>query len=760
MKHYKDFDFEGYKPSIYIKRKGKKDEKAYCDDIITLDLETTSYYIYKGKEMPFDFTKPPEWYIKNVKMQSVMYIWMVGINYVKKIDKKPTIINEVLYGRTYAELNEFLSRLTAHIGARTIIYVHNLSFDFNFLQNSLGTQCEIFARKERKPMKVLYEGYNLEFKCSLFLTNKSLKDAAKEVNAPIEKLDDKFDYNVIRTPLTPLTEEELQYCEHDILLMFYILAEKLKTYGHVEMIPLTQTGQVRRALKASMWGEKKYKQAVKHMWPDYNQFQLLNEAYYGGYVHSNAKYTNKVIKNVWSYDISSSYPFVLCTQKYPVKQFELTTHKSLNHLDYENYAYIMDITITDVEAILDNSFLSLHKALAIDENGETISYKNAKVDNGRIREVKKARFILTDCDLITLNKSYKFKVKVNAIYSASKEYLPVKLINFILKLFKDKTQYKNMKEFESRYKEAKEFINSVYGMFVTKILNDTVLYEHGKWDTHKLDSVEADKILADLINESEQICSYSTGVWCAAYARKHLWDIIVKIDKDVIYCDTDSIKFINEENIKYFEEDNRNVDIDIFKVCQHYYLELAPSDYKIEAPNGEIACLGYFEKDAYYYEFKTLGAKKYAFTLETKKEYDKFIEGFKKKIEEEKDDNIKKELIKELNDMNYVKITVAGVNKISGAKYFKQIKQFAPCTFLDYQYAGKSEVRYKTDQEKFTFKDGFVATEKYGCVIKPTTYLLNITPDYDVLIQELLTKGLEIEFVDNFNIGGGTVLLR
>lgn len=44
-------------------------------------------------------------------------------------------------------------------------------------------------------------------------------------------------------------------------------------------------------------------------------------AFAGGYVHANRFHANRVVKNVLSMDIASSYPTVIVSEKYPCTMF-------------------------------------------------------------------------------------------------------------------------------------------------------------------------------------------------------------------------------------------------------------------------------------------------------------------------------------------------------------------------------------------------------------------------------------------------------
>ena len=65
-------------------------------------------------------------------------------------------------------------------------------------------------------MKVVSNEFpNIEFRCSYMLTRLSLETWGKQLG--VEKLVGFVDYEKLRTPLTPLTQEDLDYSEHCLL---------------------------------------------------------------------------------------------------------------------------------------------------------------------------------------------------------------------------------------------------------------------------------------------------------------------------------------------------------------------------------------------------------------------------------------------------------------------------------------------------------------------------------------------------------------
>ena len=139
---------------------GKK--KMFDKNIYTFDIETTSYIILNGKQMKaieyLNLTKKEQ---EECIFMSCMYIWMFSINDI------------VYYGRTWQELYDFFEKIeifTYSKNVTKIVYVHNLSFEFQFLRNIFNFK-NVLARKSHKVMKCEIEEFNFEFRCTLMMSN-------------------------------------------------------------------------------------------------------------------------------------------------------------------------------------------------------------------------------------------------------------------------------------------------------------------------------------------------------------------------------------------------------------------------------------------------------------------------------------------------------------------------------------------------------------------------------------------------------------
>ena len=86
-------------------------------------------------------------------------------------------------------------------------------------------------------------------------------------------------------------------------------------------LPLTSTGYARRDAKAAMRSVSR--EYIHNQVPSYEIYTLLREAFRGGNTHASRYYSNKIIDNVQSVDISSCYPDSICNDLFPVSKFSI-----------------------------------------------------------------------------------------------------------------------------------------------------------------------------------------------------------------------------------------------------------------------------------------------------------------------------------------------------------------------------------------------------------------------------------------------------
>ena len=664
MKYWSEY----YGHEVDIKGKRKK----YDNTIYTFDIETTSFLILNNEQIPatkyLELSKKEQ---EQCIFMSNMYIWMFGINGI------------VYYGRTWEELKGFLIRLENWgTDCKKYVFVHNLAYEFQFLRNIFNMK-NVFARKSRKPIKFELEDFNIEFRCSYMMSNCSLEKLADVYKLDVKKLVGNLDYSLMRNSKTELTEKELAYCENDCLVVYKYIEKELETYETMKSLPLTSTGHVRKELKSKIEKDYSYINKVRRSVNiDGHVYNLLIDAFAGGYTHANWIYADEVIKNVNSYDFTSSYPYVMLTEKYPASEFRKIGVTKIEQMK-SCFAYIVHVKFTNIKCKYYNNFISQSKCKKI--------YKG-RYDNGRVMGAEELEIVLTDVDLKFIFETYEFEsYEFLECYYSIYDYLPKQFLEFILEKYINKTKFKNVEGKEVEYALEKAKFNSLYGMTVTNNIKDEVIFENDNGWSEKAISNEK---IQELLEKEKKLgfLSFSYGVWVTAYARYNLLSNLIKLDEYVIYADTDSLKLREGFDIEVINNYNKSVTEKIKKVSDELEIDInkfCPLDSK-----GIKHELGVFDHDAFYKEFITQGAKKYAYI-------------------DSKD--------------NKIHITVSGVPK-SGAKALKKLEDFKDNFVFKYEDTGKNMLIYNDEMENFEQEDfqghKEMLKNRYGCVLVPTTYEL------------------------------------
>lgn len=513
MKYYKEYI--GHSPDIAGQRKK-------CDNTIyTFDIETTSYYILDGNiYSAIEYKNLTKDIQEKCEFHSNMYIWQFGIN------------DTIYYGRTWEQLREFLGKLDKISEYRKICFVHNLSFEFQYLKGFFIFS-EVLARKSRKVMKAVFEDFNIELRCSYMMSNCSLAKLSDVYSLPIDKKTGDLDYTLIRHSETPLSDIELGYCEYDCLVVYYYIKFLLTKYEKVYKIPMTSTGQVRKELKETIVSDWSYKNTVKKaINTNPHIYNMLHEAFAGGYTHANYIYTDDIISNVTSYDFTSSYPYVLCCFEYPSGEFQKCNISNIKQMS-KRLCYLIRVKFNNIKCKYLNTFISASKCKNI---------RGARYDNGRIIQADELEMTITDVDFRLFLDTYtnissdkKMSYEILECYYSPKHYLHKTFINFILDKYVKKTEYKNVEGKELEYALEKAHFNSLYGMSVTNNIRDKVEYNNQtkEWTETPITNDEIVKMLEK--EKQNGFLAFSTGVFVTAYARDNLIRCLIQNDKYVLY---------------------------------------------------------------------------------------------------------------------------------------------------------------------------------------------------------------------------------
>jgi hypothetical protein len=575
----------------------EKNKIYYFNIPASFDIETSSFTFNNS-------------FTGEVDKAACMYIWQLGIN------------GSIIYGRTWEEWITILEQLVDYLNLsprrRLVIYVHNLGYEFQFIRKMFEWE-RVFAIKQRRPVYAICSG--LEFRCSLFLSNYALAYIGENLlhKYPVKKLVGDLDYYKARHSKTPLTTKELEYCFNDVRVVMSYIQEKIELDGDITQIPLTNTGYVRNYCRKECFyegvpeedeaGRKRiqmnYRAIMKSLQvQSQDEYDQMHRAFMGGFTHASALYSGKVMYDVGSADLTSSYPFSMVCQYFPMTKGEyigaVEDNKLLNHY-LTNYCCLFDAEFTNLMPL--QEFEN-----PISESRCNIE-GNYCVNNGRLVSADKCTTTLTELDYDTALKFYKWdSVKIMNMRIYHRGYLPKSLILAVLSLYGDKTELKDIEGKEIEYLVSKNMINAAFGMMVTAIVRDEFEYTE-EWFKKGAD---VDSQLAGYNKNFNRFLYYGWGVWVTAHARHNLFSAINEFGNDYVYSDTDSIKGINFENHSdYFKKYNDVVFEKLLDMCNHYKIPFAKC--KPRTKKGEEKLIGVWSMEKPYAKFKTVGAKRYIY---------------------------------------------------------------------------------------------------------------------------------------------------
>lgn len=691
----------------------------YWNELTTEKLNHLQYDIiktpkkieYVNIESAFDI-ETTSTYTADEKV-AFMYVWAFGIG-----DDDENIY----YGRTWSELIDLTDMLSQHFqlhsDKRLIIYIHNLSYEFQFMRKLFEWE-NIFSVGERKPIKALTTN-GIEFKDSYILSGYSLEKTAENLtNHTVEKLVGDLDYSLNRHTETPINNTELGYINNDIEIILAYINEQKHQYGNITKIPLTNTGRVRKFVKNNCYytstNHKKtnkgkysrYRKIMNDLTLTKKDYVMLNTAFMGGFTHANAKYQGKTLENVSSADLTSAYPSVMLSEKFPMskgKEVEFDTYKEFESA-VEKYCLVFDIQLENVQSkIAQDNYISQSKCRNLEK---------PVINNGRIYSADSLVMTITDVDYRILQETYTWdNMTIDNAIRFHKGYLPKSIIESVLELYQDKTELKGVAGKEVEYLLSKGMINSTYGMMVTNIIQNEVVYEEGEWYSEE---INVDDKIEEYNESKNRFLFYAWGVWVTAYARKNLWTAILNVGEDYVYSDTDSVKLLNyDKHTPFFESFNNNIVGQMEEMTKHYNIDnslLNPKNMY-----GDSKMIGVWDFEGTYSRFKTLGAKRYL-----------------------------------LEENNKLEITVAGLSKQNGLNYMLEktgndnggvFKMFTDELYIPAERTGKMTHTYIDDEKTIETTDylGNVSRETIpsGVHLENAEYTLSISKQYSIFISNLM----------------------
>lgn len=686
-----DFPFSDFQTLRECRKRGrKKNPITYYDVEMAFDIETTTL-----EKLDYErYNKTGE---KVVKGTAFLYQWQFCIK------------DSVCFGRTWNEFLSFCEKLHLYLKTsdkkRAVVYVHNLSYEFQFMKDFVEFD-EIFARDAHKVMKCYSHRYGIEFRCSYFLSNMSMAKFCENSEGVFHyKLVDTYDYKKLRTPSTVLTEIEKSYCYNDVRGLCECI-RALRKEDNLAEIPLTSTGYVRREFRRAMQADKGYYPEIFHdLALNLSQYRLCKDAFRGGNTHANRVHAGHTITAkkgenaivMGSMDISSSYPAQIAMGYYPMSAFtevKITAQSQFDNL-CDSRCVIMRVQFDNLH-IKENIPVPYIPLSKCQKHG-----KECVIDNGRVLSIDCCEIAMTEIDLEIIRNQYEYDFfTVSECYVAARGKLPDSMRNTMMSFFIAKSKLKENPDKVYEYMKSKNKLNSTFGMCVTDLLQDEWVMNQttGEWSREKAD---AEKALNTYYESKNSFLHYQWGIYVTAHARKQLQDMLDVVGMDAVYCDTDSIKFLQPEvHIPEFEAKNkllskRAIENDIPAFC-----DVGEKRY----------ILGVWDMDDLYVQFKTLGAKKYC-----------GVEWDEKAAQSGKD------------PVRFTS-TVAGMNKKLGAENIKCCNNFRLCRRME--NVGRTISCFNNTKPHYIKVNGEEILTASNIGIIDTTYTLGVSNEYyEVLVN-------------------------
>lgn len=449
--------------------------------------------------------------IKNYNDNAAALIWDV-LNDERDIGNwKLVCDNKELNGKGF---NEFLTVANSLVEKKQVIYVKNLDWFVEIAQNFMSFKgCDFFANQD---LSFYYIGI------SETIELRNWNNFWKKVEDPYEFL------------------KRLDACRN----VFKIDCKNM----------LSLDRHFKFTLARDMWEDVKYKYFLKSAWSsnfvntllpqsedEWEQMKHLDK---GSFYFCNSDYFNKKVPNVHCYDISSSHLSLLARKKYPSSSFKRAE------------------TIDEAIEIIERKFHCWHGQFYF----KKLQYKidNFPIDLSRFgfpseEEMCGWYLVLTNVDIQWFKQIFTWdECHCLDLYYAEQKELCKDYAKMFQELYEDKASQKKGTFAKEIFKFRAEL---PFGQPIKAIdYYGKAIYNE---DTNMFEVVEEkEKTLQEVrFKLSKRGMPMYVSLWCVAYSRLEFFTVLNKIGFDnVVYGDTDSVKFIGDEGIKIIEEHNKTIE--------------------------------------------------------------------------------------------------------------------------------------------------------------------------------------------------------
>lgn len=633
MTHHSEFDFWILSKISFIARPGKSDNAVYNDVIIMADTETSKKNL-------------------NIIGKNHVVAWTISI---RAFDRNIV----TLWGHKPSTMISTIRKIQAsmHTDAKTVIYFHNLSYDWVFIRQflfaSYGFPTYQLNTKSHYPVNIEFSG-GLILKDSLILAQRSLEKWAKDMQVEHQKSVGKWDYNKIRNQNEVYTADELEYIEHDTLAGVECLQKTMDILKkRIYSMPLTATGIPREETRIRANEERGHDRYLRRVLT-FDQQITAEKVFHGGFTHTNRFLTNMTLTEklmdslIKCKDFSSSYPFVmLAFPEYAVESYTEMGKMSLKEiLHSKGITYMFKLVLYKVK------LRDIRFPMPVLQYSKCVKIVNPVQDNGRIIEADYLEIYVNEIDARMIIEYYKpEKTVALQVFGAHTGYLPRWFTDYVYELYRDKCELKNGDPVLYNIQKAK--LNSLYGLTCQRPVKEIIEENYETSEYSVKEDFNFEEEYEKATKKRRMVLNYQWGTTVTSIAMRNLFELSKCIDfkngGEWIYSDTDSIYATkwDEEKIAAY---NRN--------CEKL---LRANGYDPIEVNGRKYIPGIAEDDGEYSEFRSLHSKCYA---------------------------------KRDAKTGELKITVAGVPKKGAEALQDDINNFAPNFIFPGKISGKKQHTY------------------------------------------------------------------
>lgn len=443
---------------------------------------------------------------------------------------------EVIIGRRIVEFFEYLKNL-----GNCTVFFHNLKYDGHFIlwyalskgfevsDEVIDTQFYSFSVRIGKS--------KITFRDSLKIYPYKLEYLGKLYG--VKKLVGEWNYERYILPSDYLSETELDYLRHDVIILCLAIAD------------LRRRGYTKNTIASIAYDERfkltfPNKKNIPNMRPDSVKpleadIQLeLMKAYFGGFCYLNPLFAEKELKRVTSFDENSMYPDKLREAVLPFGDYRFFKYsKEIDELVKKTYPCVVyrcvvSCRLKSIENLPTLMFACVNK-----------SYRY----EGKVIECENETIYLSNIDLQIAKNEYDFsRLEIQGIFAwkGRKNFYK----NFVDSFGKQKEDIsKELNEAKKRGDaeeiqrlelerfNIKRILNTSYGKDGTKILRE-------KRQFYKLENCVANHFDFELQKPQFYL---PHAIFICAWARLDLYQMIKRAGKSFIYCDTDSVKCFEEK---------------------------------------------------------------------------------------------------------------------------------------------------------------------------------------------------------------------